>query len=445
MSFEHFGLRSELLDAIQQLEFDKPTQVQEKAIPEILKGRDVLGRAQTGTGKTAAYGLPILHRLLEQTNRRPRVLVILPTRELARQVNEQMTELARFTKLKGFSVTGGEAYVIQEHAFRAGGMDWIATTPGRLLYHLSHDYVDFSAIEYLVLDEADQLLDMGFIQDIRKIVSYLPEKRMTLLFSATLPAQMRELARHILTNPIRIDVGLATTAEPVVEELWPVPQDQKLDLLVRLLDQRQMTSALIFTRTKRRADSLANSLERAGKTAEVLHADRVMADRKTSLASFRAGDVPILVATDLAARGLDISGISHVINYDVPTAPEDYIHRVGRTGRAGRTGEALTFMSANEEICIAKIEHLIGKRIPSKRMENFPYHEERREDAEEIKSRSNRLANFNTRLGSKEKRESPFTKNGTARRGFEVPDPNTEEKKRRRKRVKIRKKLPHQR
>src|SRR5690606_16386090 len=263
-------------------------------------GRDVLGKSQTGTGKTAAFGLPILQRLLPKSSRRPRALIVLPTRELALQVHEHPVALARHTPLHGIVITGGdEDHERQEHQLRTG-CDWITATPGRLLKHLRGQYVDFGHLQFLVLDEADHLLELGFLPDVQKIISYVPARRQTLLFSATLPREMQQLARAILDKPVRIDVGETTTAEPVREELWPVAAEQKLELLRAIMDRRQMDSVLIFTRTRRRAEWLTQALRKMNLRAEELHAERSMTDRRAALGAFRSGEIPILVATNLA-------------------------------------------------------------------------------------------------------------------------------------------------
>lgn len=442
MSFSALNLDDRLLRAVADMGFAEPMPIQREAIPVILAGHDVLGKAQTGTGKTAAFGLPILERLLPDSKRRPRALILLPTRELTMQVHEHLEALARHTPLRGIAITGGDMDdEKQEHALRQGA-DWIAATPGRLLRHLRGNYVDLGALEFVVLDEADQLLEFGFLPDLQRIVSYLPERRQTLMFSATLPAQMQELARALLDKPVRIDIGETTTAEPVREQLWPVAAHQKFDLLRELIARRGMDSVLVFTRTRKGADALTAALRRAGLSAGQLHAERPMEERRAALRAFREGSVPILVATNLASRGLDITGISHVVNYDVPTAPEDYIHRVGRTGRAGRPGEAITLMSAEEEILAAKIEHLTRKRLPEHRLEGFAY--DREPDAvERLKPRRTRTVDFQTRF-IEEGKPKPFTRSGQLRRGFEVPDPDKEQRKKQKKRFRMKKRLPHE-
>lgn len=444
MTFEQFKLDISLLEAIRKLGFEKPMPIQEQAIPPALDGRDILGKAQTGSGKTAAFGLPILQQLLPESSHRPRLLVLAPTRELAQQVDAHLKALAEFTRLHGFSIVGGEDFDSQEHRLRQGG-DWVVATPGRLLAHLRRDYADLEALGHLVLDEADRLLELGFLPDIQQIVSYLPERgRQTMLFSATLPARMMELARALLADPVRLYIDESRPPEPVREGLWPVPARQKFQFLQAFLDARLVSSALVFTRTRRRADSLARKLEVAGRACELLHADRSMDERRAALAAFRAGEVPLLVATDLAARGLDISGISHVINYDVPVSPEDYIHRAGRTGRAGQAGEAHTFMAGEEETLVAKIEQYLGKRFGSNRLEDFPYREER-PGGRQIDARPREAASYSSRVPGKGRKSSPFTKSGKAKPGLEVPESETRQKnKKRKRRSRLKKRLPHQ-
>ncbi|MCB2155544.1 DEAD/DEAH box helicase [bacterium] len=443
MSFAEFGLSAELARAVADLGFETPMPIQKRAIPEIMAGRDVLGKSQTGTGKTAAFGLPILHRFLATPSQRIRLLVVAPTRELAIQVHEHLTALAAHTNLSGFTVTGGARSNEEEHRFRTGA-DWICATPGRLLDHLGKDYVDFQALEVLVLDEADRLFEMGFLPDVRRIVSYLPERRQTLMFSATLPPEMQELARKVLNNPVRIDIGETTSADKVREEVWPVAHHQKFDLLVELMKRREMECVLLFTRTKARAEKVADRLRRADFATAMMHGDRPMEERRRALNEFRAGNVRVLVATDLAARGLDIDGISHVVNFDVPEAPEDYIHRVGRTGRADAQGDALTFCSPSELTDLVKIEHMTRKSLPEHRLDGFDYEEEIPQQAPRKKSRSRQAGDFSTREPGKGPKESPFTKSGKVRRGFEVPDPEKDRRKKKKKR-RIKKRLPHER
>ncbi len=443
MTFEPFGLDGRLIRAIGEMEFREPTRIQELAIPRIREGRDVLGQAMTGTGKTAAFGLPILHALLQRgARKRVGALVIEPTRELAAQAHRHLCALAKHTDLKGVAVTGGEGdHAVQENALRQG-TDWVVGTPGRLLDMAMRGAMDLLALEFLVLDEADRLLEMGFVDDVRRIASFARERRTTLLFSATLPREMRDLARAILDDPVRIEAELATTPEPVEEVVWPVPNRQKIALLRALLRQRDVGSALIFVRTREKADRLAETLAKAGLNAQALHGDRPMTERRAALEAFRRGETRYLVATDLASRGLDISGVSHVVNYDMPGTPEDYIHRAGRTGRMGRTGAAWTFMAKGDLVHIARVEVLIGKRLKVERLEGFEY----REDRGDVPSPKRGAAHgsLSSRKGSAEKKESPFTKSGNVRKKFSVEDPAREMQKKRKKRVRLKKKLPHE-
>lgn len=449
MTFQEFQLDPTLLRAVEDLGFERPMPIQERAIPEVLAGRDVLGRAQTGTGKTAAFGLPILQRLLvrddaKARHRRPRCLVLAPTRELALQVHRHLEALAKHTELRGIAIIGGESDMpAQEHRLRTG-TDWVVATPGRLLAHLSRDYVDFDAIEFFVLDEADRLLELGFLPDIQRIAGDLPPRRQTLLFSATLPPAMRQLARALLNDPVRIDVGEVTTPEPLREEVLPVPRTRKDALLLHLLSERTIGSAMIFVRTKRRAAQLTRTLCQAGHEARELHADRSMPERRAALEEFERGSVPLLVATDLAARGLDIFGLTHVINYDVPNVAEEYIHRAGRTGRAGRGGEVLTLMAPEEEVLVARIEQVVRKRLPETKFPGFAPDGDGEARGPAEQPRKQRVGDFTARKPSKKKKESPFTRSGKVRPGFEIPDHEAEQSKKRKKRSKLRKRLPHQ-
>jgi len=444
MSFDRFALDERLLAAIRDLGWIAPTPIQERAIPEVLAGRDVLGKAQTGTGKTAAFALPVLHRMLAATSRRPRLLVIEPTRELAKQAHEHIAAMARRTPLRGCAIAGGEAdHVVQENTLRLG-VDWVAGTPGRLLDQAMRGGLDLLGLEYLVLDEADQLLQMGFLPELQRLLSFVAENRTTLLFSATLPPETRDLARALLRKPVRIDVGETTTPDPVREEMWPVARRQKTELLRELLKAEGVRSALLFVRTKKRADSLAASLAKAGFVSEILHSDRSMPERRAALEAFRAGRTPILVATDVASRGLDIGGISHVVNVDVPGSPEDYVHRAGRTGRMGRPGTAWTLACAAEIVHVARIERLIGKRLVERKLEGFPYIADDEPDADE-QSRGTRPSKFTTRKGSSKLKESPFTKSGKAKPEFAIEDAKKKQNERVKKRVKMRRRLPHER
>ena len=362
-SFEELRLAPELLKAVRRAGYEQPTPIQTRTIPLILRGRDVIGLAQTGTGKTAAFTLPIVHRLLGGP-RRVRVLVLVPTRELAAQVTENFATYAGFTELRVTDVYGGVPIGPQETALR-GGVDVVIATPGRLLDHMERHNISFDDLEVLVLDEADRMLDMGFAPQIRRIVSEIPAYRQTLLFSATMPAELEALARSYLRKPIVVQVGRRTEAvSTVTHAVYPVARERKCELLVELLRQDEMDSVLVFTRTKHGADRVVRSVQRAGIHAVALHADRSQAQRTQALEQFKRGEVRVLVATDIAQRGLDIAGISHVINYDVPAQPDDYVHRIGRTGRALATGDALTFMAADEIAMVRLIERVLGQPIP---------------------------------------------------------------------------------
>lgn len=382
MSFDKLGLHSNLLKGIHDLGYLRPTPVQEEAIPAILSGRDVIASAQTGTGKTAAFVLPILHQFLSR-ERKPasgagrhgiRALIIAPTRELALQSMEHLKNLSRYVHLKGHAIFGGVPIYPQTKAL-AQGLDIVSATPGRLLDHVYQGHIDFGALEILVLDEADRMMDMGFLPDIKKILSLLPPKRQNLIFSATIPAEIMKLAHDICRNPVMIQIGVkSTTPVGIRHAVYPVSHNQKTELLLRLLHTESgMDSVIVFTRTKSRADRLAQSLERAGIRTSLLHGDRSQGQRLSALERFRRGGSQVLVATDIAARGIDIKDITHVINFDVPQTPEDYIHRIGRTARAEATGDAFCLISPDEETQVKEIERVIQQRLPRVILPDFNY------------------------------------------------------------------------
>ena len=370
ITFEALGLAPAVLDAVRDAGYEEPTPIQREAIPLVLRGRDVMGLAQTGTGKTAAFTLPLLTRLLGGP-RRTRALVLTPTRELAMQVEASFLKYARHAELDVVSVFGGMPYEPQEEKLR-GGVDVVVATPGRLIDHLERGNVDFEELEVLVLDEADRMLDMGFAPQINRVVDRIPPYRQTLLFSATMPPEVEALARKYLRKPVLVQVGRrSSAATTVTHAVYPVPRERKSELLVELIRQAaagegegEMESVLVFTRTKHGADRVVLDLEGAGVAATALHADKTQVQRTDALARFKAGEIAVLVATDIAQRGLDISGITHVVNYDVPQDAEDYVHRIGRTGRAAASGDAFTFMSPDEIATVRLIEHVIGQRIP---------------------------------------------------------------------------------
>ena len=371
MTFEELNLAPELVRAVSELGYDTPTPIQQMAIPDALEGRDVLGRAQTGTGKTAAFILPTLHRLRGGDGLR--ALVLCPTRELAIQVAESATDYSKYTDMWVGCVYGGTPVQKDIRDLKAG-YDVLVATPGRLIDHLERGNVDLSELEVLVLDEADRMLDMGFRPQINDILRHVPKKRQTLFFSATLPNEVKSLAYDSLNDPISVEAAPhRTTAEGVEQFIYPVDGKKKTQLLLELLDRPGMDSVIVFTRTKIGADRVIGQLERAGVKAVVMHGDRGMKDRVRALDSFRDGTARVLVATDVAQRGLDVEGISHVINYDVPQDPDSYVHRVGRTARAGQTGEAITFMSPGEIGEVRAIEYHIGRELPRVELEGYGF------------------------------------------------------------------------
>ena len=362
-TFEQLGLAPELLDAVRDAGYATPTPIQAEAIPLVLRGRDVIGLAQTGTGKTAAFTLPIIQRILGGPARL-RVVVLTPTRELAAQVRESFAGYAVHTPLRITEVFGGVAIGPQETALR-DGVDVVVATPGRLIDHMERGNVRFDDLEVLVLDEADRMLDMGFAPQINRVVSAMPPYRQTLLFSATMPPEVEALSRKYLRKPAVVQVGRRTqAASTVTHAVYPVARDRKSALLAELLRRGDMDSVLVFTRTKHGADRVVRNLTRAGIESLAMHADKTQAQRTEALERFKAGAVRVLVATDIPQRGLDIEGITHVINYDVPAQPEDYVHRIGRTGRALATGDAFTFMAPDEIATVRLIERVLGQPIP---------------------------------------------------------------------------------
>jgi ATP-dependent RNA helicase RhlE len=373
--FDRLDLHPRLLDAVAGLGFTRPTPIQADAIPPALAGRDVLASAATGSGKTAAFLLPIAHRLLERPRGTTRALVLTPTRELAAQILADFRSLSAGTRLTGAVVHGGVAIAPQVEAFRRG-VDIIVATPGRLLDHFRSPHARLDALESLVLDEADRMLDMGFLPDIRRILARLPAKRQTLFFSATMPAPIQRLARELLHDPVTVSLQKeARPAEGITHAAYPVRQTLKSALLLALLRQGAMRQALVFTRTKHRANRLANYLVQNGIGAERIHGNRSQAQRTAALAGFRSGSHRVLVATDVAARGIDIALLGHVVNFDVPAFADDYIHRVGRTARAEATGDALTFVAPEEETTLRSIEQAVGRRIDRRTVPGFNYAE----------------------------------------------------------------------
>ena len=373
MSFTIFGLHADLLRGIKELGFTRPTQIQSDAIPPAMAGRDVLAAAVTGSGKSAAFLLPIVHRLIGKKRGITRALILTPTRELAAQIDEHLRDLAVHTPVLGAAVYGGVGMGPQEHAFRSG-VDVIVATPGRLLDHLQRSYARLSGLEVLVLDEADRMLDMGFLPDIKRILKQLPARRQTLFFSATLPPPIVALSREMLNNPAMISVERkAAPAVGITQTVFPVAQELKSVLLQALLDRGEITNAIVFTRTKHRANRLYEQLERRNVRVARIHGNRSQPQRKEALAGFKSGKYRILVATDIAARGIDVEALSHVVNFDVPNVPDDYIHRVGRTARAELTGDAITFVAPDEEQDLRNIERAIARRLPRVTLPDFDY------------------------------------------------------------------------
>jgi len=372
MPFTKLNLSAAVLDGVRAAGYVTPTPIQLRAIPLVLAGRDVIGSAQTGTGKTAAFALPILSKLAAHTPG-PRALILEPTRELAAQVETAFRQYARFTNLQITVVFGGVGYGRQNDELR-GGTDIVVATPGRLLDHLERGTLRLDKVQFLVLDEADRMLDMGFLPDVRRIVERCPRQRHTALFSATIPPQIETLIQWAMKSPETIQIGVRRTpAETVKHVIYPVSDSQKSDLLLELLKRVDYNSVLIFCRTKHGADRIAGLLKRNNHAVAVLHSNRTQREREQALRGFRDGRFEALVATDIAARGLDIADVSHVVNYDVPQHPEDYIHRIGRTGRAEHSGDAFTIMTAEDASHVFAIERFISQKIPRVKMENFNY------------------------------------------------------------------------
>jgi ATP-dependent RNA helicase RhlE len=373
LPFTSLKLHPSLLKGVKELGFARPTPIQADAVPPAMAGRDVLACAMTGSGKTAAFALPIIHRLVDKPRGTTRALILTPTRELAAQIVEDIDDLAVHTPVTAAPVFGGVGMGPQEHAFRSG-VDVIVATPGRLLDHFSYPYARLSGLEILVLDEADRMLDMGFLPEIRKILRHLPSKRQTLFFSATMPAPILALTRDMLRNPVTINLERkAAPAVGITQAVYPVPQELKSALFLALLQRGDMREALVFTRTKHRTDRLQKFLARNGIAAERIHGNRSQAQRTAALEGFRSGKHRVLVATDIAARGIDIEALGHVVNFDVPKVPEDYIHRVGRTARAEAVGDAFTFVAPEEEPDLKRIERALGRRLPRVLVPDFDY------------------------------------------------------------------------
>ncbi len=373
MPFNKLGLYSSIVRAVATKGYGEPTPIQQQAIPVVLSGRDLIASAQTGTGKTAAFALPILNRLGGHKTPAPRVLVLEPTRELAAQVDEAFREFGQFTNLRTALIHGGVGYGAQRNALHKGS-DIVVATVGRLMDFLTERALRLDNLEVLVLDEVDRMLDMGFINDVKKIVSLCPKKRQTLFFSATVPPEIEAVARFALHDPVRIAIGRARSVnESVTHAIYPVSQGLKFNLLLALLEKTDFHSVLIFTRTKHGADKIALRLKEASHSVAVLHGNRSQAQRTAALAGFKEGRYEVMVATDIAARGIDVAGVSHVINYDVPMTPDDYVHRIGRTGRAAAIGDAFTLATPQDANDVRAIERFIKATIPQLKLEGFDY------------------------------------------------------------------------
>lgn len=372
MNFDQFNLDPRLKSAIQAIGYKTPTPIQQQAIPVVLQGQDVLGLAQTGTGKTAAFILPILQHLTQGPLRQTRALVVAPTRELAEQIYQTSVELGRFTKIRSTAIYGGVGKGPQVAAAQRG-TEIIIACPGRLLDLINEKQVDLSKVEILVLDEADRMCDMGFLPDIRRLLKHVPAQRQTLFFSATMPADIRELANDILKNPVTVQVDIIAPAKTVSHALYPIADSLKTKLAMAMLESMRMGRVLIFTRTKHRARNLAGNLVKQGYRASALQGNMSQNKRQEALNGFKDGKYDILVATDIAARGIDVTEISHVINFDMPDTVDAYTHRIGRTGRAKQTGEAFTFTAPDDEPMVRDIEKVLGTRIERRRLDGFDY------------------------------------------------------------------------
>ena len=414
-----------LIDAVTDMGYSEATPIQAGAIPVALEGRDLIGCASTGTGKTAAFLLPVLQRLSAGDQGRCRCLILSPTRELALQIDEQALALGYHVGLSAITVVGGMDFAPQERLLRAGAPIVVAT-PGRMLDHMRFDHVDFGAVEIVVLDEADRMLDMGFLPDLKRILNALPKKRQTLLFSATMSPTIRRVADEFLVDPAEVTVDRQAPPTTIEQTLYPVTQTRKCDLLVKLLAEPDMDSVLVFVRRKLDVDRVARAVRRIGVKTGSIHSGRTQADRIAALEGFRSGEFSVLVATDVAARGLDVTGISHVINFDVPHSPEDYIHRAGRTARAGATGDVITFVAPDEEDRMREIQRDIKMDLPRSTLPGF----DNRSSAERTAARE-RPARGSRRGGPNRKAAAPKNSAADAQ---PREDGTTEAPKRRRRR-----------
>jgi ATP-dependent RNA helicase RhlE len=425
MSFSSFAFHPQLLKALKEKGFDQPTPIQEMAIPPLLEGRDVMASAVTGSGKTAAFLLPILQQLIGQPKGKTRVLVLVPTRELAVQITEHFHELALHTSLKAAAVYGGVSLAPQEQAFRKG-VEFVVATPGRLLDHMRNKYARLEGLSHLVLDEADRMLDMGFLPDIGRILERLPNKRQNLFFSATLPPPIVTLAREMLDNPISLNITpKPTPAAKITHVAYPVAHELKSSLFLALINQSKIKSVLAFTRTKHRADRLADFLERHGVSCTRIHGNRSQGQRTGALSGFKQGRFRVLVATDIAARGIDVEDLGMVCNFDVPHLAEEYVHRVGRTGRANASGDACTLVSPNEERTFRSIEQSLGRKMPREMVSGFDYNKKPMERLE-IPSRERMAPNRSWRAGERPGGHEKVLSRGPRKTGHNRMKPEAE-------------------
>jgi ATP-dependent RNA helicase RhlE len=394
MDFKSFNLNPRIAAGVEAAGFNEPTPIQAQSIPKIMQHRDVMGLAQTGTGKTAAFGLPILHQLMKGKRGRVRALIIAPTRELAEQIHESISQLGKESGLRSVTVYGGVGMNPQVTKLKRG-VEIVVACPGRLLDHIKQSTIDLSKVDVLVLDEADRMFDMGFLPDIRRIIKCLPTQRQTLLFSATMPKEIRHLAKEVLNNPETIQVDTIAPPVTVSHALYPVPQHLKTDLLLQLLKHTDTDSVLVFTRTKHRAKRLGEKLVKNGYRAASLQGNLSQSRRQAALDGFRDGSFQILVATDIAARGIDVSQVSHVINFDIPDTAEAYIHRIGRTGRAARSGDAFTMITHEDGVMVRTIEKSLGHQLEQRRVEGFDYNIPAPKRAAQPSRRQNRGGQLN--------------------------------------------------
>jgi ATP-dependent RNA helicase RhlE len=405
MSFKLLGLSATILKSVESAGYSTPTPIQAAAIPIVLAGRDIVGCAQTGTGKTAGFVLPMLDLMSDRRsnnrNRAPRALIVTPTRELAVQVEEAVRTYGRFSKLFSQTIYGGVSIDMQIKRLRRG-VDIVVGTPGRLLDHINRGTLDLSAIEFVVVDEADRMFDMGFIKDIRTIIAETPQSRQTLLFSATMDTAVRKLADEILNQPESVTIGeVRNPAETVAQHVCGVTKERKLDLLLHVLDAETVDNVIVFSRTKHGADRITKRLGQKGHRAAVMHSNKTQSQRQRALDGFKTGRFNILVATDVAARGIDVDNISHVINFDTPNQPDAYIHRIGRTGRAEATGDAITFVSRDEERYLRDIERHTGRKLSNKAYDGFDGLQTILDDANGSSRRPKKSSNGKPRNGQK--------------------------------------------